>query len=74
MLTLACDAAQLAYGAITLLGYVAAYSPAGLQWLRAWEKPMPGMDQKLQGWLDWRALKLCGSFTLQVLRCLAAVR
>ena len=44
---------------------MAAYSPIGLRWLRMQSKAA-GSRHADQSLLDWHALKLCGSFTLQV--------
>ena len=46
---------------------MAAYSPMGLHWLRMKSKAAESRHA-VQSLLDRHALKLCGSFTLQVIR------
>lgn len=64
---------QLAFAASILLGYGAAYAAEAFAWLgmdgHIPEQARQEADRRVQGLIDWQALPLCSSFTLQVRPC-----
>lgn len=61
---------QLAFAAITLLGYVAGYASEGIAWLTSRKRTASrqktlGAEQQTS-LIDWQMLELCKRFTLQV--------
>ena len=60
---------QVAFAATVLAGYTAAYVPSGIAWLAASRRSQQQQSKRQQQrthLVDRDALRLCGSFTLQV--------
>lgn len=62
---------QVAYGLAVLVGYVAAYQGQGYKWLQqslhnATSKQEGAAPSTAETLVDYQALRLCGSYSLQV--------